>query len=72
MIDPLELRGGGITHRELLLRARADLHRELNALTERAAAEGLPGSFYDEERRALRDKVNAVNAMLRIECGEVC
>ena len=72
MIEPLGVQGGGITHKEVLLRARADLHRELKALTVRAAEEGLPGSFYDEERHALGAKISAVNAMLFYECGEFC
>ena len=69
---PAGERCGVISHKELLLRAREDLHRELNALTLQAAEEGLPGSCYSEERQALAAKISAVNTMLYCECGEFC
>ena len=59
-----------IDHREILTRARADLMRELDAVTRRAHEEGLPVDCYAEERRALGSKISAVNTMLYYECGE--
>lgn len=59
-----------IDHREILTRARADLMRDLDALTRRAAAEGLPEDCYADERRALGSKLSAVNTMIYYECGE--
>ena len=61
-----------LTHRELLTRARADLQRELDQVTRRAAAEGLPVDCYSDERQALGAKLSAVNAMIYYECGEYC
>ena len=72
MIEPIGTPERGITHKEVLMRARADLYRELKELTVRAAEEGLPGSMYDEERQALTEKLGAVNGMLYYECGEFC
>ena len=61
-----------IAQREILSRARVSVQREMEALAVRAAEEGLPESCYADERRALKGKLEALNAMLFYECGEYC
>lgn len=59
-----------IDHREILLRARNDLLRDLDRLADREKEEGLPAGCYADERMGINSKLSAVNMMLYYECGE--